>query len=88
MKGHELNERILELLIVQEFSEISEAENDELLKLLEQDKANGGKFITLVNDRDKLIDHIVEVTKDHKNEENLLRAKDEFFEKIKGNKSL
>jgi len=88
MKGHELNERILQLLIVQEFGEISEGENDELLKLLQQDKANGGKFITLVNDREKLIDHIAEFTKDYKNEADLQRAKDEFFEMIKGKQSL
>lgn len=84
MNERQISERILELLIAQEFGEISEAENRELLKFLEHDQASGGEYNKLVKDRNKIIDHIVEFTKEHKNKENLQRAKDEFFEKIKG----
>jgi hypothetical protein len=87
MNEHQFNERILDLLMAQEFGEISEAKKEELLNLLEQDEANGGEYNKLVNDRDKLIDHIVEFTNPDKDEEKLRRAKDEILEKIKGKQS-
>ena len=70
--------------MAQEFGEIGEAEKEELFNLLVQDKANGGEYYKLVNERGKLIDHIVEFTNPNKDEEKLRRAKDEILENIKG----